>query len=490
VRVAIMGVIPKIEVLDKEDIEKIHEASLRILNEVGVGIYCDDALKILDEAGASVDYTHKIVRIPEDLVMEAVKKAPSIIKVFARNPKHNLVLGEGKVYFTNGFGATKVLEEGKIRPATLEDLRKFTLICDALEHVHWIIPHIIPQDIPKEVCDRYMALTMLENTSKHTTLLPFSPEGLQDIIKMATIVAGGEEEFRKKSTLIGYGPQPTSPLQYSYESATYLMILSKHKALIDICVGPIAGATAPATLAGTLAQGNAEFLAGLVLCQVTNPGTPVLYGSMATTMDLRHGTFTCGPELALMNICFKQLASYYNLPFYGTGGVTDSTTLDAQSIYEGVFSDILEALAGVDVIHDGVYGILEVGMIANYEHLVIFHEIVSMIMYMLKGIEVNEETLAFDLIKKVGPGRSFLEVMDALKFLRQRMHKEYWLPDLTVRLSRKDWEAKGAKDIAQRAKEKVEQILREHEPEPLDRDVKRELEKIVSESTKKYAKHQ
>lgn len=470
------------------DIKKIHATSLKVLNEVGVKFYHNEALKVLDEAGASVDYKQNLVRFPEHVVMEAIKKSPSKIPCIARNKKYDFVIGDGGVYFTNGFGAVNVLDTvtNEVRASTLNDLRKFTLICDALKYVHYIIPHCIPQDVPKEVCDRYMALAMLENTSKHVGLTPFSPGGLRDILKMASIIVGGEEALKKRP-IAHCSVQPSSPLQYRHDASVYLMMLSEHKLMLSICVGPIAGATAPPTLAGTLVQGNSELLAGLVLCQATNPGTPVLYGSMATIIDPRRGAYAYAtPELALMNVASRQMAEYYGLPFYGTGGTIDSPIPDAQAAYENTLSNIMEALSGADIIHDGVYGILESAKTACYEQLIISHEVVSMIMRILQGIEINDETLAFDLIKEVGPGRSFLEVYNAVRFLRDVMNREYWLPELTIRVSsRRWWKEKGSKDIVQRAREEVNRILEKHSPDPpLDRDTLILLEDIAREAYK------
>ena len=480
---------PELKVLTEEDIAKIHETSLRILGEVGCKFYHEKALKILDQAGATVDYEQSLVKFSEELIREAIKKNPSKFRCKARNPKHDITVGDGNVYFTNGFGAIGVLDtiSGKVSPARLDDLERFTLLCDALGSVHYVIPHCVPQDVPKDVCDRYMALAMLKNTSKHVALTPFSLDGLRDVLKMAATTVGGEEEFRKNPTVINVGVQPTSPLQYSHDAISYLMLLCEYKNIVNICVGPIAGATAPATLAGTVAQGNAEFLAGLVLCQTMSPGTPIFYGSMATAIDPRRGAFACGsPELALMNVASKQMARFYGMPFYGTGGTIDSPVPDAQAAYETTMSNLVEALGGIEVIHDGVYGILESAKTACYEQLIISHEIVSMVMRVLRGIEVNDKTLAFDLIKEVGPGRSFLEVHKSVRFLREMMSQEYWLPELTARVSsRREWEAKASKDAVQRARDEVNRILREHLPDPpLEPMIVEQLNKIVTQSAR------
>jgi trimethylamine--corrinoid protein Co-methyltransferase len=427
------------------------------------------------------------VRFPENLVREAIKNNPSQFQYAARNPKHNITVGDGNVYFTNGFGAVGVLDvaSGKVRPSKLEDLEKFTLLSDALENVHYVIPHCIPQDVPKESCDRYMALAMLKNTSKHCALTPFSLDGLRDIIKMVAITVGGEEALRKNPTLIDAGAQPTSPLQYGSEPIEYMMLLCDYKTVVSICVGPIAGATAPATLAGTVAQGNAEFLAGLVFVQALKPGTPVYYGSMATIIDPRRGSYSYGcPELTLMNVAYKQMAESYEMPFYGTGGTIDSLVPDEQAAYETTMSNLVEAMGGVDVIHDGVYGILESAKTACYEQLIISHEVVNMVTRILKGIEVNDKTLAFDLIKEVGPGRSFLEVRRSVQFVREVMSREYWLPKLTERVgSRREWEDRGSKDMVQKARDEVKRILETHKPDPpLEPNIVEQLKQVADAS--------
>lgn len=274
-----------------------------------------------------------------------------------------------------------------------------------------------------------------------------------------------------------------SPLQFSRYTVDYLLVLCERKIIVNMCVGPIAGATAPATLAPTIAQGNAEFLVGLVLCQSLNPGTPVFYGSMATIIDPRRGCYAyAAPELTLMNVAMKQMAGYYGMPFYGTGGTIDSPVPDAQAAYETAASNILEAVSGIELIHDGVYGILESAKTACYEQLIISYEVASMCNRLMKGIEVTDRTLAFDLIKEVGAGRSFLEVPKAVRFLREMASQEYWLPKITARVgSRREWESKDSKDMVQRARDEVNRILSEHVPEPpLDTAVVELLNKIVA----------
>ena len=480
-----------LEVLSRDEIDRIHLATLEVLENTGVSFYHDEALKIFEDAGAMVDYEKKLVKIPEYLVNEAVSKAPSQVIFLARDPRYNLRIGGGRVHFTNGYGAIYVLDLGTgRRPATLQDLEKFSLISDTLEYVHYLMTHCIPQEIPGEICDRHMALAMLKNTSKHCCLTTLSLEGAKDIIRMASVLVGGEEEFRKKPSIINVGLCPVSPLQYPYDLTARLIEFSKYKIPMELVSGVISGATGPSTLAGTLVQTNAEDLAALVLIQLINPGTPLLYGTMATIMDLKYGSYAYGsPELGLINIAFTQIAHYYGLPYFGTAGTIDSKIPDEQAAYECALSNVVAALAGADVIHDGVYGILESARTASYEQFIVSHEIVSMIMRIVKGIKVTDDTLATDVIDAVGPGGNYLRKVSAVKHTRKHFLEEHWQPEITDRTLRSEWEQKGSKDVIQRSKDKVQEILRVHEPEPLDKDVEARLQEIVREASKKYAKH-
>lgn len=476
-----------LELLTGEEVLEIHLATLDVLENVGVAFKFGEALKILDEAGASIDQDRQVAKIPEHLVHEAVKRVPSRFVFLARNPKYNLRIGGRRTYFTNGFGATYVFEPktGRRRMATLKDLENFTRIADCLEHVHYPITHCVPQDVPKEVVGQYMALTMIKNTSKHYYCPTLSLEGAKDAISMASALMGGEEELRKRPTIINSTVCPTSPLQYSADAAARTIEFSGYRIPFGIWPAPLAGATGPATLAGTLVVQNAEVLAGVVLSQLVGAGTPVLYGTGSSVMDMTYGTTAyAAPELSLFNIATAQLARFYGLPTYGTGGVIDSKLPDEQAAYEGMMSNLLAALAGINIVHDGVYGILESGMTACYEQIVICHEMVGMVMRVLRGMRVTDEALALDVIEAVGHGGTFLSQKHTLQHFRS----EHWIPQITDRSPRSEWERAGSKDIVQRAGEKIEEILRSHEPEPLDRGVEAALEEIVRTREKSLAR--
>jgi trimethylamine--corrinoid protein Co-methyltransferase len=383
----------------------------------------------------------------------------------ARDSNHILELRNGCTYFTNGFGATYVLDAAsrERRVATLDDLARFTRLADSLPQVDYPITQCIPQDVPKELVGQYMALTMLANTEKHVYCPTFSLDGAQDFMEMAAIVLGGEERLHQNPTFINSMICPTSPLQYSADAAARLMAFSRVRVPFGIWSAPLAGATGPATIAGTVVVQNAEVLAGLVLAQLVGPGTPVLYGTGASVMDMTYGTPAyAAPELSIFNVVTAQLAQRYGIPTYGTGGVIDAKVPDEQAAYESMLSSIVASLAGITIT-------------ACYEQLLICHEMVGMVRRVLAGIEVTPETLALPVIHAVQPGGTFLNQQHTLRTFR----REHWFPDLTDRSPRSQWEQLGAKDIVQRARVQLQEIEVTHAPEPLDPDILKALHEVI-----------
>ena len=467
-----------LQVLSTEAVDDLHAATLQVLKETGIAMHYYPALNVFGDAGARVDRRTHIVYLPETLVQEGLAKTAQRFMFGARDTQHTLELAEGNTYFTNGFGATYVLDVAsrERRMATLEDLERFTRLADYLPHVDYPITQCIPQDVPKELVGQYMALTMLTNTVKHVYCPTFSLAGALDFMEMAAIVLGGEEALRQNPTFINSMICPTSPLQYSADAAARLMAFSRIRVPFGIWSAPLAGATGPATLAGTAVVQNAEVLAGVVLAQLVGPGTPILYGTGASVMDMTYGTPAyAAPELSVLNVVTAQLAQRYGMPTYGTGGVIDAKVPDEQAAYESMLSSVIASLAGITVVHDAVYGILESGMTACYEQLLICHEMVGMVRRVLEGLEVTAETLALPVIHAVQPGGTFLNQQHTLRTFRW----EHWFPDLTDRAPRSEWQQQGAKDVVQRARERIREIEATHTPELLDPDVVQALQGVI-----------
>ena len=474
--------------LSRDEISAIHSASMEVLERVGIVIQHDKALKILAEAGAVVDYATKVARIPEYLVLDTLQKCPRKHRLIARNPKHSIVIGDGNSYFTNGFGAhyTIDLNTGERRLSTLKDLEEFTLLADYFSTVDYIKPNILPQDIPKTIWEQEMALAMFKSAEKHLSLVALTPEGWRDVIEMAKIYVGGEDEFIKNPSIIDTGFNNVPPLKYTREIIDMVLECAKYRIPFDISTGLLSSASGPVTLAGSIVQGIAENHAIVVLTQLIGPGTPIMWGSCATILDQRYGTAAYGsPENGLIHAAFCQMAHYYGLPYYGAAGVIDSKIPDHQAAYENTMNALLATVSGADVVHDAVYGIVEAGVTASYEMFAISNDICGAIKRISKGIQVTPETLAVDLIETVGHEKNHLNTPEALRFTKKHILEEQWQPLISNRTSRPEWEKRGSKTIYDVATEKVKEILQTHEIEPLDKKMESAMRNLIRARAKK-----
>ena len=467
----------KFSVLSSDQIYDIHMATLEVLEKTGVLVKDENALKLLDDSGAIVDFESKRVHIPQYLVEEAIRRAPKSIKLCGRDPKNNLRVEGNRSYFGLGGSGIYMLDPDTYqrRTATLQDLVDSTRLADSLENIDFLMGLIIPQDVDQSVWDRYSALVKLQNTTKHCFTGALGEDGARDVLKMASQVAGGESEL-EKNPLFSFILCTVSPLTHDVRNTETAMELARHKAPIIFACESISGGTAPITLGGTLVLQNAEVLSANVIAQLTNPGTPVIYGAVSSPMDMRNGSIVMGvPEVALLGVAVTQLAQYYGIPLYSMAGISDSKIPDAQAAYEKALQQVLVGLTGGNLIHNAA-GMLDKMITGSLEQMVIDDEIIGMVKRILRGIEINTDTLATDVIDKVGPGGNFL----GEKHTRKHYQNEHDLSTLSDRLTREAWEKKGSKDVVQRAKEVVKQRLEYHKVEPLDLEITEILEKLVT----------
>ena len=467
----------KFSVLSSDQIYDIHMATLEVLEKTGVQVKEENALKMLDDAGAVVDFKTKRVHIPQYLVQEAIQKAPKTIKLCGRDQKNNLRVEGNRSYFGLGGSGIYMLDPDTYqrRSATLQDLVDSTRLADSLENIDFLMGLIIPQDVDQSVWDRHSALIKLQNTTKHCFTGALGEDGARDVLKMASLVAGGENEL-KKNPLFSFILCTVSPLTHDARNTETAMELARHKAPIIFACESISGGTAPVTLGGTLVLQNAEVLSANVIAQLTNPGTPVIYGAVSSPMDMRNGSIVMGvPEVALLGVAVTQLAQYYGIPLYSMAGISDSKIPDAQAAYEKSLQQVLVGLTGGNLIHNAA-GMLDKMITGSLEQMVIDDEIIGMVKRIMRGIEINTDTLATDIIDKVGPGGNFL----GEKHTRKHYQSEHDLSTLSDRLTREAWEKKGSKDVVQRANEVVKQRLESHKVESLDREVVEMLKKIAS----------
>ena len=466
--------------LTEESLNKIHQTAMKVIEEVGFQVNSETALELFKKAGAQVDKEKNLVRLSRDKVMELVNMAPSDVMLCGQEEKHDIFLGGNRVYAGTGGTALYMytLETGEKKLANLDDLKNIARLVHGLDNIHLFMLPTYPSELPVEKVDVNRFFAGLDNTTKHIMGGVYTIEGVDRVIKMAEIVAGSAEKLRARP-LISMVACSISPLKLDGHYGDLVVHIAESGIPLVCPAEPLCGATSPVTLAGNLVIQTVDSLMGVMLSQIIKPGTPVIFGSVATSTDLNTLKYLAGSvEMGLLNAGGAQLAQFYKLPFYATGGMTDSKVLDAQSGYETAVTNLLCALAGANFIHDSA-GLMEFAMSTCFEKYVIDDEIVGMIMRAVEGIRVDDETLAFDLIKQVGPGGNFVTAKHTRRFMRS----EHYEPVLSDRNYRQEWEANGAKETWQRASERVQEILEAHNwsiAEPARKQILSEIQDIVS----------
>jgi trimethylamine--corrinoid protein Co-methyltransferase len=444
------------KLLTDDSILKIHQTAMQVIEEVGFEVQSEMALELFEGVGARVDWGKHLVRLNKDKVEELIQAAPSEIKLCGQDETNDIILGGRRVYAGTGGTALYVYDPAvnQKRQASLEDLRCIARLVDKLDNIHFFLLPTYPNELPLEQVDMNRFFAGLNNTTKHIMGGVYTLDGAEQVIRMAEIVAGSAEKLRQRP-LISMIACIISPLRIDKTYGDMIVTIARSGIPVACPAEPLCGATSPVTIAGTLVVQTVDTLLGVMLTQIVNPGTPVLFGSVATNTDLRNLNYLAGSvEMGLLNAAGAQMAQFYKLPFYATGGMTDSKTLDAQSGYESALTNLLCALSGANFIHDAA-GLMEFAMTVSYEKYVIDNEILGMVMRAVEGIKVNDDTLAFDLIKQAGPGGNFV----ASRHTRHFMRSEHYQPSLSDRNSQEEWLHKGGKETWERASEIVKELL-------------------------------
>lgn len=467
-----------IKVLSDDEVYQIHLTALRILRDVGLRLREPQAIALL--RGAGCQFTGDRVRFPSHLVEEAVMQAPSTFTIFGRDTECRAVMEGTRVSIEPMIGRLNILDSdtGERRHTTLSDVGNLIRLCDSLEtysvlHSGAIMPHI--EGVADETAHVHGYLMSVSNSAK---IIKGSCRGTQvarDCIRMATVLAGGEAELRVKPNVFTTA-NVVSPLEFDNKMTEGLIEYAKCGLPVDIASEPQMGATAPMTIAGTLAQQTAEILAGVVIAQQVNPGTPVLMGTVGAAMDMRNGSIALGGiEAGLINVAHAQMARFYGIPSRGTGCTTESKCLDIQAGYEKAMSLLMPVMAGSNMLF--YPGAMDHAKTVSLEGLFIDDEMCSMALRALRGVSVNDDTLAFGVIEDVGPGGHFLSQRHSLEYLES----EQLVPRVGNRESFEDWRASGSRDLWAYAREAVKSILATHVPLPLGQEEEAELISIVRE---------
>lgn len=470
----------KIEVFSKDELEAIHSASMTLLSEVGLKVDAQDTRDILKEKGATVDDLSHFVKFPESLVKEQLKTVPDSFKLHGPDGSFSFEVNTKSTQFATIGTPVKIYDPSNkkgVRKTVLTDTIKQIKIVDSLENIMCSHIDVWPNDVSYITIHSQCIYQWVKNTKKPYGMGCLGRLASQDMMNMVSIIVGGEEELIEKPRFVGF-MNPTSPLHLPQIMTNGFAIFTKYKQPVIIAPEALAGASAPVTLAGLLTQTNAEIVGSVVVSQIFNPGAPVFFGTVSHVTDMRSGNSAMGSaEMGLITAGIAQLARFYNIPSRGPGAGTDSKLLDLQNGYERFQTLMFAVQAGVNYITCA--GTYEATLVEALELLVIDDDLTGMVKRAMEGIKVNEDTIAIDVIKKVATsdkkGVNFL----AEAHTRKHMKSELYMPRLADRSRRSTWQKKGAKNIIERAREKVDKILEAHKPNDLEKNMEAELLKYM-----------
>jgi trimethylamine--corrinoid protein Co-methyltransferase len=456
--------------LSQEQIRKIHWASLEILERFGARLHHRQAIALLEKGGADVS-DGNLVRVPSGMVEKAFTTVPKRVVLYDRHSRPVMPLEGNRCFYGPGSDCMNLIDHrtGERRKPTLRDVVEGTTLCDALPDIDFVMSMVLPADVDQTIADTHQAEAMLTHTTKPIILVSYELAGLVDAVKMAEVVMGGQDALRRNPLVTCY-INVVSGVNHNKEALQKLLYLSG-KGLPALYVpASTGGVTCPITPAGAVALDNAGVLLGLVLSQLQREGAPyIMTGMQPSPMDMRTMvTPYADPERGIL----QAMARFYSLPAFGWGGVSDSKAVDQQAAAEAALTLLAESLVGGNLIHD--LGYLESGLTFSLVQLAICEEIIGWIEAFLKGVEVSEETLALDVIAQAGSEGHYLN-----KEHTRQHFREIWAPTLLDRNDYKTWYDRGSKTLGQRAAERVEAILEEHQPTALPDDARAELRRIA-----------
>ena len=439
--------------LSAPQIERLHQATLDILGRTGVIVADENARRLLERAGAHADGQR--VRIEAKMVAHALASAPELIDIHDRSGSVAMRLAGRHCYFGTGsdLPATIDPQTERRRKSGKEDTARAARLCDGLGNIDFCMSMGVAWDASEVTSYVHQFDAMVRNTAKPVVFTANDAADMQDIFDLASVIAGGADELKARPRYILYD-EPISPLHHSSDGLRKLCFAAEHNLPVIYIGSPMMGATAPATMAGCIAQANAEALSGLVVHQLVRPGAPFVYGADASIMDMRTMIFSYGaPELQIMDAAFADLAHHYGLPLFCVAGAADAKLLDAQAGAEMAFSLLVSALNGCNLIHDlGYFGS---GLCSSNESIVLADELAGYVKRFLSTYEINDETLALDVIDEVGPGGDFLTHEHTLARYRQ----DVWFPTVFDRQTYENWSAGGSEPITGPLRRRAQEIL-------------------------------
>lgn len=469
---------PQFSLLSESQLKDIHLAALEVVRRTGIRFHHKEAVDVLKKAGAFVS-DGNLVRLPARMVEDAIASAPGRIVMCDREGEPAMFLEGTKVYFGTGSDCLNLLdpETGAHRKFTQADIANGYRLCDALPNIHFNMSIGIPSDVEPEVAyDVQMAL-MLEHSTKPIVFVTNDRASCQRAIDMAAAVAGGYEALREQQHILLYS-EPSSPFQQSETAVDKLLLMAEYELPVVHSPGPQMGATAPITMAGGLVMSLAEIFSSLVVHQLKRRGAPFVFGAGLHHMDMGSAQICyASPEFQLTKAAVAELGRWYGIPTWGYASCSDAKVMDEQAAVEATLAVLMAKLSGGNLIHD--VGYMESGLTTSFEMIVLNDELVAMADHLMKGIEVSDDTLMVEELDRVGPGGQFMDTQETLKRFR-----DFWFPGLLDRRTRLPWLEAGGTTLGQRLTARVLEIIKEHQPRPLDPDKKQKVQEILAQAAK------
>ncbi len=465
--------LPTYRVLTHDQIKNIHCATLELLETVGVKVMHKEAIDMLADAGCRVK-PGNIVQIPNWLVEDCIRSAPSRITIYNRLGREAMLLEGNKTYFGMGTDLIKTydLKSGKLRESRLSDVANASRVADSLEEIDFLGSYALPYDSPTNLIYIDSFKTQLENSIKPIFYTAAGVEDISIINKMAAEVVGGSDVLKEKPIHIHYA-EPLTPLLHSSGAIKKLFFCADNAVPVTYTPGMMSGASAPVTLAGAITVGNAEALSGVVLHQLRAKGAPIISGFGMSTLDMKTTACVYGcPEYRLALSACADLYHYYGIPMWGTAGVSDSHAPDEQAGMEWSISLLMAGLDGANLIHD--IGYMGQGLVGSPAALVMNAEIISYVRRVIRGFDIDPEHIGMDVIRQVGPQGAFISTPQTMKFFKQ----EHWQPQLCNRETLESWTANGEKTWGQKAVGKALEILQNYRPQEMPADTQKSLAQI------------
>jgi trimethylamine--corrinoid protein Co-methyltransferase len=468
---------PRLKVLSRDQAYAIHTAALEILETIGFRMEHPDALEILVNAGCTVS-GENWVTMPAYLVEEALRSAPRCFTLYDQMGNKAMTLVDGNPFYGTGSDATFTLdlETGQRRRTVVQDVATFARLVDGLENMDFAMSMANPEDVPVEDIYVHVFAEMVRNTNKPIVFIADSGRDIAMIYEIASLVAGGEQELRKRPFILNYS-EAISPLRFPKNVMEKLIFCAERGIPICLPSGSNAGGGAPVTLAGAMALGIAENMVGLTVHQLVGRGSPFLFGPNVSTLDMKSTVVSYGcPEWSLTQAALADMRDeIYGLPTWAYAGASDAKVMDAQAGAEAMFSIITAMLSRSNLIHD--VGFLEYGTTSSLEMVTMADELVAMSRFFTGGIPINEDTVALEAVKRVAKGSGTIFLMDDHTF--DHFEKALFLPNLLDRSRYDAWEKAGGMDLYTRCNQEAKRILSEHRVETKPEEVLKGIDSIL-----------